>query len=429
VKFLIKNGRVIDPANKVDDIRNIFVADGLIADSDNIDTSDKGVEIIDASGFIVAPGFIDMHVHLREPGQEYKEDITTGSWAAAAGGFTAICCMPNTDPVVDNHVVASFIKERARKSALVKVWPVGAITKQLAGEELSEIAGLVSAGCVAVSDDGNPVKKANMMRNGLEYAKMFDLPVLSHCEEEDLSSGGLMHEGLYSFIYGLKGIPAAAEAIMVGRDISLARLTGGRLHICHISAAESVELVRRAKEEGLPVTCEVTPHHLALSDKIIGSYNGNTKVNPPLRGQEHIDALIAAVSDGTIDCIATDHAPHHIESKDCEFQTASFGISGLETAVAVCMDMVNRNILELNRVIEMFTSKPAGILRIKGGVFDIGAPADITVIDLKLKKTVDVSTFYSKGKNSPFHGQELTGWPVLTMVDGKIAAQNGKIII
>ncbi|MDR1160039.1 MAG: dihydroorotase [Syntrophomonadaceae bacterium] len=429
MKFLIKNGRVIDPANQIDDIRNIFVADGFIADSDSIASSDQDVKVIDAEGLIVTPGFIDMHVHLREPGQEYKEDITTGSWAAAAGGFTAVCCMPNTDPVIDNHVVASFIKERARKSALVKVFPVGAITKNLEGEKLSEIAGLVSAGCVAISDDGNPVKKANMMRNGLEYAKMFDLPVLSHCEEENLSSGGLMHEGLYSFIYGLKGIPAAAEAIMVGRDISLARLTGSRLHICHISAAESVDLVRQAKKEGLPVTCEVTPHHLALSDKIIGDYDGNTKVNPPLRGQDHIDALIAAVKDGTIDCIATDHAPHHIESKDCEFQMASFGISGLETAVAVCMDMVNRGVLELKRVIEMFTLNPANILRLNGGALNAGMPADITVIDLKLKKTVDVASFYSKGKNNPFHKKELTGWPVLTMVNGKIAAQNGKIII
>ncbi len=427
MKLLIKNGRVIDPGNNIDKVQDVLIEDGYISSIG--ESKAVKAEVVDAEGLIVAPGFIDMHVHLREPGFEYKEDITTGSWAAAAGGFTAICCMPNTEPAIDNHVVANFVKERAQKSALVKVYPIGSITKGINGEELSEIAGLVSAGCIALSDDGKPVKHANIMRNAMDYAKMFDLPILSHCEEMDLSRGGLMHEGYFSTIYGLQAIPAAAESIMVGREISLAKLTGGRLHICHLSTAESLDLVRKAKGDGLAVTCEVTPHHLALSDEIVGSYDPNTKVNPPLRSTDHINALIAGVNDGTIDCIATDHAPHHLESKDCEYQLASFGISGLETAVAVCLDLVNKNVLSLERVISMFTVGPARILNIDGGSLAKGAKADITIIDPRLIKTVDTGNFYSKGKNSPFHGQQLQGWPVMTIVDGTIVAANGELKI
>lgn len=427
MKYLLKGGKVIDPANNIQEVRDVLVEDGMIvAVQKNIKAS--GAEVIDLTDMLVAPGFIDMHVHLREPGFEYKEDIASGTRAAAVGGFTTVCCMPNTDPVIDNLAVASFVRERAKKSGMVNVLPIGALTKKQEGQELSAIADLVAAGCVALSDDGKPVMKSNVMRNGLEYAKMFDLPVLSHCEDLNLSNEGQMHEGYFSTIYGLRGIPAEAEEIMVGRDIMLTRLTDSRLHICHISTLGALELVSRAKKEGLAVTCEVTPHHLALSDEEVGGYDADTKVNPPLRSSEHIAALIEAVNDGTIDCLATDHAPHHLESKDCEYILASNGISGLETAVAVCMDMVNRGLLDLNRVVGMFTTGPARVLGLKKGSLNPGDEADITVIDPRFAAVVDPQKFYSKGKNNPFKGRELTGWPCLTMVKGRIVAREGRLV-
>ncbi|HWP96159.1 MAG TPA: dihydroorotase [Syntrophomonadaceae bacterium] len=427
MKYLLKGGKVIDPANQIQEVRDVLVEDGRIVAVEK-DIKAAGAEVIDLQGMIVAPGFIDMHVHLREPGFEYKEDIASGTRAAAVGGFTTLCCMPNTNPVIDSLTTASFVRERAKKSGVVNVFPIGALTKKQEGQELSAIADLVAAGCVALSDDGKPVMKSNVMRNGLEYAKMFDLPVLSHCEDLNLSQDGQMHEGYYSTIYGLRGIPAEAEDIIVGRDILLTRLTDSRLHICHISTEGALELVRQAKREGLSVTCEVTPHHLALSDELVGSYDADTKVNPPLRSSEHIAALIEAVNDGTIDCIATDHAPHQMESKDCEYALASSGISGLETAVAVCMDMINQGVLDLNRVISMFTLGPARILGLQKGSLSPKTVADITVIDPRAVKIVDPDHFYSKSKNNPFKGRELTGWPFLTMVGGRIIAREGQLV-
>jgi len=337
--------------------------------------------------------------------------------------------MPNTNPVIDTAAVAAFVRERAAKSGIVNVLPIGCISKQLAGKELSEMADLVAAGCVAVTDDGQPLSDANLMRNALEYAKMFDLPVLSHCEERTMTREGQMHEGYFSTFYGLKGIPAAAEEIMVARDIILAELTDSHVHICHASTRGSIELIREAKLRGVNVTCEATPHHLVLTDEIVGDYDPDTKVNPPLRSAEHLEALRVALQDGTIDCIATDHAPHHPESKDCEYDLAAFGISGLETAVAVIMNfLVDKGLLELSEMVDLFTVGPAEVLGIDKGTLDIGTDADITIIDPAAIKTVDPKEFLSKGKNTPFKGMTLKGWPWMTVVKGRVVAQQGQLV-
>ncbi|CFX75145.1 Dihydroorotase [Syntrophomonas zehnderi OL-4] len=428
MKLLIRGGRVIDPANEIDAIMDVLVADGKIeAIAPNIQA--EGAINIDAAGKWVCPGFIDMHVHLREPGFEYKEDIASGTRAAAAGGFTTVCCMPNTDPVIDNAAVASFVRERAQKSGVVNVLPIGSITKKQAGRELSEMAELVEAGCVAVSDDGLPVADSAIMRNALQYADMFGLPVLSHCEDLNLARDGQMHEGYYSIIYGLKGIPAAAEEIMVARDIILAQTTGAQVHICHVSTAGSIDMIRDAQERGVQVSCEVTPHHLILTDEIVGSYDADTKVNPPLRPLEDVVALREGLLDGTIDCIATDHAPHHLESKDCEYNLAAFGISGLETAVALIMDkLVHPQILDAETMVSLFTIGPADILGINKGSLDVGTDADITIVDPELVREVNPREFYSKGKNTPFKGMVLKGWPWMTIVSGRVVYKEGKII-
>ncbi|KUG02958.1 dihydroorotase [hydrocarbon metagenome] len=428
MRLLVKGGRVIDPANELDEIMDVFIEDGIISKIDK-DIVPQDCEVVDAAGMIVCPGFIDMHVHLRDPGYEYKEDIATGTRAAAVGGFTSVCCMPNTDPVVDSAPVVRFIREKAEKAGVVNVFPIGSISKKQEGKELSEVADLLAAGCVAISDDGKPVKKASVMRNALEYTKMFGIPVLSHCEDLDLSHEGQMHEGYYSTIYGLKGIPAAAEELMVARDIRLAELTGGHIHLCHVSTRGSIELVRTAREKGINVSCEVTPHHLTLSDEILGDYDTDTKVNPPLRSAEHIEALIEALQDGTVDCIATDHAPHHREAKDCEFQLAAMGISGLETAVAVIMDrLVGQGLLDIFDMVRLFTCGPAEILGLERGTLDTGRSADITIIDPEAVRKVLPENFYSKGKNTPFKGMVLKGWPVITIVNGKIVAREGNIV-
>ncbi len=428
MRLLLKGGRVIDPANEMDEIMDVLVKDGIITEiAVNIDRPDT--EIIDAAGKIVCPGFIDMHVHLREPGFEYKEDIATGTRAAAVGGFTSVCCMPNTDPVVDSAPVVRFIREKAEKAGVVNVFPIGTISKKQEGNELSEVADLLAAGCVAISDDGRPVVKANIMRNALEYTKMFGIPVISHCEDLDLSHEGQMHEGYYSTIYGLKGIPTAAEELMVARDIHLAELTGGHIHLCHISTRGSIELVRTAREKGINVSCEVTPHHLTLSDEILGDYDTDAKVNPPLRSTEHLQALLEALQDGTIDCIVTDHAPHHWEAKDCEFQLAAMGISGLETAVAVIMDrLVGPGLIDIFDMVRLFTIGPAEIMGLDRGTLEIGKVADITIIDPEAVRKVEPEKFYSKGKNTPFKGMVLKGWPFITIVNGKIVARMGRII-
>lgn len=429
MKLLIKGGRVVDPANDIDAVMDVLVEDGLIS-AVEVNILDREGTIIDASGKIVCPGFVDIHVHLREPGYEYKENIATGTRAAAAGGFTTVCCMPNTDPVIDNASVATFVRERAAKSGVVNVLPIGSISKAQAGQELTEMAELVAAGCVAVSDDGYPVKDASLMRHALEYAKMFDLPVLSHCEESSLSRDGQMHEGYYSILYGLKGIPPAAEEIMVEREIIMSAMTDAHVHICHVSTRGSLEMIREAKARGVKVTCEVTPHHLTLTDELVGDYDTDTKVNPPLRSREHLMALRQGLLDGTIDCIATDHAPHHVESKDCEYELAAFGISGLETAVAVVMDkLVSQGLLDMMQMVDLFALGPADVLGIYKGTLDVGAAADITIIDPELTRVVEPSQFYSKGKNTPFKGQTLRGWPWMTIVNGIVVASDGKMVV
>ena len=432
MRLLLRGGRVIDPANNVDAVLDVLIEDGRIAALGDIrHDSDMQADAVDCHGKIVCPGFIDLHTHLREPGYEYKEDISSGSRAAAAGGFTTICCMPNTDPVIDNGAVAGFVRRRAQEVGLVNVLPIGAVTKKQAGEELAEMGELAAAGCVAVSDDGKPVLRSDVMRHALEYSRLFGIPVLSHCEDAGLSAGQ-MHEGYYSTVYGLKGIPAEAEEIMVARDLILARLTGGRLHICHISTKGALEAVKQAKASGLAVTCEATPHHLALTDEVVGSYDTDTKVNPPLRSEEHVAALREALTSGLIDCIATDHAPHHFESKDCEYGLASFGISGIETAVAVIMDsLVRPGLLDIARMVELFTTGPAGIIaanRATVGALTCGAPADVTIIDPDMVRTVDPRKFYSRGKNTPFKGMELRGWPCMTIVGGRIVAEDGRVV-
>ncbi len=428
MRLLIKGGRVIDPANDLDQVMDVLIEDGIIAQI-GIDIDQVGAEVINAQEMLVCPGFIDMHVHLREPGFEYKEDIVSGTRAAAVGGFTTVCCMPNTQPVVDSAAVARFIREKAEKAGVVKVYPIGTISKGQEGQELSEVADLLAAGCVAISDDGKPVIKSNIMRNALEYTKMFGIPVLSHCEDMDLAGEGQMHEGYYSTIYGLKGIPAAAEELMVARDIKLAELTGGHLHICHLSTEGALELLRQARARGVKVSCEVTPHHLTLSDEILGNYDCDAKVNPPLRSLEHLQALLEALQDGTIDCIATDHAPHHREAKDCEFPLAAPGISGLETAVAVIMDrLVHPGQLDVYHMVRLFTCGPADILGLDGGTLSIGSSADMTIIDPQAVRKVEPDRFQSKGKNTPFKGQVLKGWPYLTIVNGKIVAREGSIV-
>lgn len=428
MKLLVKGGRVIDPLNRLDGILDVLVDKGRIVRVES-DLAAAGAKEVDARGKIVCPGFMDIHVHLREPGFEYKEDITTGSRAAVVGGFTTICCMPNTDPVIDNAAVAGFVRERAQKTGLLHVLPIGSITKKQAGEELSEMAELAAAGCVAVSDDGRPVMKTNIMRNGLDYARMFALPVLSHCEDLNLSGAGQMHEGFFSTLYGLKGIPAAAEEVMVARDIILSGMTGSRLHICHLSTRGSLELVRRAKAEGIAVTCEVTPHHLTLTDEIVGDYDTDSKVSPPLRSGEDVAALREALVEGVIDCIATDHAPHHREGKDCEYNLAASGISGLETAVAVIMDrLVHPGILPLEKMVSLFTVGPAEVLGLENGTLSPGSAADITILDPEEVRRVEPARFYSRGKNTPFKGLELKGWPWMTIVEGQIKACAGRIL-
>ncbi|MGE5397683.1 MAG: dihydroorotase [Chitinophagales bacterium] len=428
MKLLVKGGRILDPANDVDMIGDILVEDGIIKEV-GAKISARGAEVVDAAGCLVCPGFIDMHVHLREPGYEYKEDIASGTRAAAAGGFTTVCCMPNTNPVCDNKAVAEYIKKTNWVHGLINVHPIGSITKGQKGTEISEMGDLVQAGCVAVSDDGRPVMNSEIMRRALEYSKMFDLPVISHCEELSLAEDGQMHEGFYSTLYGLKGIPAAAEEIMVVRDIILARTTGGRLHFAHLSTKGSLELVRQAKKEGLRVTCEVTPHHLTLTDEIVGEYDASSKVNPPLRSKEHLQALIEGLKDGTIDCLASDHAPHELEAKDCEYNLASNGISGLETAVPVIFtELVNTGLVDVTTVVKAWTTGPARVLDLDRGSLSVGWPADITIIDPARQREVNPDEFYSKGKNNPYKGRVLTGWPVVTIVTGEIVARDGKVI-
>jgi len=427
-RLLIKGGRVVDPAVGLDDDRDVLLAEGLVQDVGKRIAA-RGAEVIDAAGLVVCPGFIDLHTHLREPGREDKETIATGTGAAAAGGYTAVCAMPNTEPVNDTAGITRLILERAREAAAVRVYPIGAITRGSRGEELAEYGDLRDAGCVAVSDDGRPVASARMMRRALEYAQSFDLPVIDHCEEPTLFQGASMNEGPVSTLLGLVGAPAAAEAIAVERDLLLAELTGGRLHIAHISAAASVDAVRRGKARGVRVTAEATPHHLLLIDEEVrkSEYDTATKMNPPLRSEADRQAVLKGLRDGTIDCIATDHAPHTVDDKKVEFDHAAFGIVGLETAVGLCLDrLVAAGVIDLRRMVEVLAAGPAAALGLPGGTLAPGSPGDVTVLDPGRRWRVDPERFASKGRNTPFGGWTLTGAPALTIVEGRVVWRAGR---
>jgi len=420
MNILIKNGHIIDPANAVDEKLDMLIADGKIArlgKQGSISVNDA--QLIDAAGKLVVPGLIDMHVHLREPGFEYKETIATGTAAAKAGGFTSVCCMPNTNPVNDNRSVTEFILSQAARDASARVFPIGAITKGSKGEELAEMGELHEAGCKGVSDDGKPVMNAAIMRRAMEYSKIFDIAVLSHCEDASLAAKGVMNEGFVSTELGLRGIPNAAEDVMVGRDIALAELTGGRLHICHVSTAGSVQLLREAKKRGVKVTAETCPHYFSLTDEAVRGYNTMAKMNPPLRTADDVAAIKQGLKDGTIDVIATDHAPHAADEKTGEFDYALFGIVGLETAVGLTFKLVSEGILSLTDAIRKLSHNPALILKLGIGTLSINAKADVTIIDPNIEWTVSAAEFKSKSSNTPFDGWKLKGRAARTIVGGK----------
>ena len=418
--LLIKNGRVIDPASQDDRIADVLITEGRIAAIEP-GLSAQGAEIFDAGGMFVAPGFIDMHVHLREPGFEHAENIESGSRAAAAGGFTSVCCMPNTKPVNDSALVTTYIVEQARAKAVVNVFPIGAITKGSEGEELAAIGGMKEAGAVAISDDGRPVMNSRVMRRAMEFARSYDIPVIDHCEDLNLSAGGDMHEGAKSVRLGLRGIPAASEDVLVARDLVLAQLTGARYHVAHISTRNSVAMVDFARRQGLRVTCETTPHHFALADDDVAPYDSNFKMKPPLRGCCDREAVIGGIVSGAISAIATDHAPHPGSEKMQEFERCPFGIIGLETAVSLALEqLVHTGRIGLGRMVELFTSGPESVMRLGRGSLAIGAPGDITVFGTEFEWIYDVNQSPSRSRNSPFDGKKFRGGPLATIVSGEI---------
>jgi dihydroorotase len=420
--LLLRGGRVIDPASGFDGVRDVCIVDGKITQGWRCDGP-----VFDATGMIVAPGFIDMHVHLREPGIEHAETIESGSRAAAAGGFTTICCMPNTIPVNDCATVTSYIVERARNAAIVNVLPIGAITKGSKGEELAAIGSMKKAGIVAISDDGKPVMNSRVMRRAMEFARSLDLLVIDHCEDLNLSAGGDMHEGVVSTRLGLRGIPASSEDVMVARDILLAENTGARYHVAHISTRRAVAMVAFAKSKGLAVTCEATPHHFALTDADLESYDSNYKMKPPLREHLDVDAVIDGIVSGAIDVIATDHAPHAGDEKMQEFERCPFGITGLETAIGLSLDkLVHSGKISLSHMIALFTTGPARVLKLDRGTLAEGAVGDVTIFDTESEWNYNVSKSESKSKNSPFDGKKFRGGPVATIVGGKIVWQRAK---
>jgi dihydroorotase len=428
-KRLLKNGRVVDPANGrdgtfdvlIDGDRILRVARDIAVDADMVVTDIP-------SGFIVCPGLIDMHVHLREPGQEHKETVASGTAAAVAGGFTAVACMPNTVPVNDNAGVTEYILKKAAAANLARVYPIGAVSRGQRGEQLADIAELKQAGCVALTDDGHPVATAKLMRRALEYAQMFDMVVIEHCEEQTLKGDGVAHEGFQASSLGLRGIPGEAESIMALRDISLAELTNGAVHIAHMSARQTLDAVRWGKSRGARVTCEVTPHHFVLTDEMLGAptpYDTNVKMNPPLRETADRDAMLDGLADGSVDAIATDHAPHHYDEKGVEFDRAPFGITGLETAVSLCFDrLVHAGRLGLARLVELLAVNPARILRVPGGALSEGAAADISILAPDLPVTIAAARMRSKSRNTPFDGWTLRGGVAATMVGGRMVYRN-----
>jgi dihydroorotase len=426
MRLLIQNGYVIDPAQGTNTGKNLLIEDGRVVGlSSHSDSIPEGAEVLDATGLIVAPGFIDMHVHLREPGHEYKETIASGAAAAVAGGFTTVCAMPNTKPINDNAAVTRFVIEQAERAGLANIFPIGAITKNSDGTELAEMGEMKDAGIVAVSDDGRPVPTAGMMRRAMEYARGFDLPVIDHCEDKSLARGGVMHEGHWSLVLGLRGMPAAAEAIDAERNCLLAALTGARIHLAHLSTRGSIEAVRRAKEKGLPVTCEAAPHHWTLTDDAVSDYDTNTKMSPPLRSREHVEAVLEGLRDGTIDAIASDHAPHHADEKALEYDEAPFGITGLETTVGLAFDLVKQGVIDLEQMVRLLSSNPARVFNLADrGSLAKNAHADITILDPAYEWAFDVSTTKSKSRNTPFHGRAMTGAAVATIVGGRLIYLN-----
>lgn len=424
MKILIKGGRLIDPANGIDGPHDLLIEKGKVKQVTGPgripESLSEGAKIIDATGLVVSPGFLDMHVHFREPGHEYKETIETGCQSAVAGGFTGVAVMPNTNPVNDNRSVTELILRQSNAHAGAAVYPIPAISRGLKGEQLTDMAELAKAGAIGFSDDGRPVTSNELMRRALEYSKMFDLPIIQHSEILDLTKGGCMNEGSISTELGLKGMPTEAEDIMVYRDISLLPKTGGRLHVAHISSAGSVELVRQAKANGLPVTCEVAPHHFILTDESVRGYDTNTKMSPPLRAGRDVQAIKEGMADGTIDIIATDHAPHAELDKQVEYSCAAFGIVGLETALPLSLEMVEEKVITLPKMVDMLTAAPAKLFKLDKGNLAEGKDADITIFDPFAEYKIDITTFKSKSKNSPFDGRQVKGRVCYTIVRGKI---------
>lgn len=423
MKLLIKNGRVIDPAQKLDETLDLLVENGLIKELGKGLAAPAGAKTIDASGCFVTPGLIDMHVHLRDPGLEYKEDIVSGTRAAVAGGFTSVACMPNTKPVIDNKAIASYIIHKAKAEGFCNVFPIGSITYGSNGERMAEMGELKESGCVAVSDDGKPVKNSELMRRALQYANGMGIMVISHAEDLELVGEGVMNEGLTATELGLKGIPRVAEDIATSRDVLLAEYTNAPLHIAHVSTAGSVRIIREAKARGVKVTCETAPHYFSLTDDAVRGYNTNAKMNPPLREAADVTAIKAGLKDGTIDAIATDHAPHHLDEKDVEFNEAMNGIVGLETSLALSLKLVAEKVLTLAQLVEKLALNPAKILGIERGTLKPGAIADITVIDPKIEWTVEAAKLASKSKNTPFLGQTMQGGARCTIVAGQVKFQ------
>ncbi len=422
MRLLIANGYVIDPAQGINTGKSVLIENGrvvgLLSHSDDVP---EGCEVIEAIGLIVAPGFVDMHAHLREPGHEYKETIASGAAAAVAGGFATVCAMPNTDPINDSAAVTRFIIEQAERARLANIFPIGALTKNSAGTELAEMGEMKDAGIVAVSDDGHSVPSPGMMRRAMEYARGFDLTVIDHCEDKSLARGGVMHEGHWSLVLGLRGMPAAAEEVDALRDCALAELTGARVHLAHVSTRGAIEAVRRAKEKGLPVTCEVAPHHWTLTDEAVAGYDANTKMSPPLRSADHIEAILKGLRDGTIDAIATDHAPHHADEKALEYDQAPFGITGLETAVGLSFDLVNQGVIDIELLVKVLAANPARIFGLENrGTLGAGAYADVTILDPSFQWTFDASRSKSRSRNTPFAGRTMTGAAVATIVSGRV---------
>ena len=427
--LLIQDGRIIDPSQGIDEVGSLLISEGKISRRGEIPPQ-ADYDVLHAEGLIVCPGFIDFHCHLRQPGFEEKETIASGTQAAARGGFTTVCCMPNTNPPLDNQSAIDNVKEKAAKEGVVRVLPIGCISKGRKGEELVEMAELASAGVIAYSDDGNPVSSPRLMRQALDYSRALGRPVIDHCEETALSEGGQMNEGALATKLGLSGIPPAAEEIMVARDLVLAQLTGGHLHIAHVSTEGSVDLIRRVKEKGIKVTAEVTPHHLTLTEEEVNGYNTNAKVSPPLRTKQDNQALIQGLTENVIDIIATDHAPHTEENKRCEFALAPFGISGLETAFGSLMSLVHTGQLSLTTLISKLTSEPARIIGNKYGRLSaliIGASADVTIVDPDMNWVVDTKAFASKGKNTPLAGSQLKGKVMATISQGKLVYKDDSV--